>query len=87
MDFYRQLNNALTPQPGFPWLRAVSKTMSVPRDLIAPGVAPLDYDRLSVAYGLSRLEVGKVVRALPMPKLPPDPTSNWRDHYVDKDLC
>ena len=61
--------------------------MGVPDDLVADGIAEAEYDRLSVAYGLSRLEVGKVVKAMPQPKLDIPPVNSWRDNYTDKDQC
>ncbi len=46
-----------------------------------------DYDRISVAYGLSRFEVGKVIKAIPLPKVAIEPVDTWRDNYVGKDQC
>ncbi|OYU41990.1 MAG: hypothetical protein CFE44_26590, partial [Burkholderiales bacterium PBB4] len=71
----------------YTWLKAECWVMGVPDDLVAEGVAEYEYDRLSVAYGLSRLEVGKVVKALPRPRLAISPVNIWRDNYVDKDHC
>lgn len=87
MSYYRQLEPQLASMPGFSWLKAECWVMGVPDDLIAEGVAQTEYDRLSVAYGLSRLEVGKVIKALPHPKLSIPAVNIWRDNYVDKDQC
>ena len=87
MSYYQQLEPRLSSMPGYTWLKAECWVMGVPDDLIADGVAEAEYDRLSVAYGLSRLEVGKVVKALPQPKLAIPPVNIWRDNYVDKDQC
>jgi hypothetical protein len=87
MGYYRELEPRLDDMPGYSWLRAECWVMGVPDDLVADGVAEAEYDRLSVAYGLSRLEVGKVVKALPQPKLAIAPVNIWRDNYVDKDQC
>ena len=87
MRYYQELETQLASMPGFSWLKAECWVMGVPDDLIAEGVAEDEYDRLSVAYGLSRLEVGKIVKALPQPKIAIPPVSIWIDNYVDKDQC
>lgn len=87
MEYYLALEKELEQQPGFSWLKAEAWTMGVPGDLIADGLADADYDRVSVAYGLSRLEVGKVIKAIPLPRATIEPVDTWRDNYVDKDQC
>ena len=87
MNYYLALERELEPQPSFRWLQAEAWTLGVPGDLIADDLPNEDFDRVSVAYGLSRLEVGKVIRAAPMPRLAIAPVDTWRDHYVDKDQC
>jgi hypothetical protein len=87
MGYYQELEPRLASIPGYTWLKAECWVMGVPGDLVADGVGEAEYDRLSVAYGLSRLEVGKVVKALPQPKLAIPPVNIWRDNYADKDLC
>lgn len=87
MEYYLALEKELEYQQGFSWLKAEAWTMGVPGDLIAEGLADADYDRISVAYGLSRLEVGKVIKAIPLPKTAIEPVDTWRDNYVDKDQC
>jgi len=87
MGYYQQLEPRLASMPSYTWLKAECWVMGVPDDLVAEGVAEAEYDRLSVAYGLSRLELGKVVKALPQPKLAITPVTNWKDNYVDKDQC
>lgn len=87
MKFYQRLEPELASIQGCPWLKAEAYWMTVPSDLEAPGVAEHDYDRLSVAYGLSRLEVGKVIQAIPMPKLESVQIESWRENYIDKDFC
>ena len=61
--------------------------MEVRWDLVADGLGDADYDSTSVAYGLSRLEVRKVIKAIPLPKVAIDPVESWRVNYVDKDKC
>ncbi|MEO5606843.1 MAG: hypothetical protein ABIR13_04575 [Polaromonas sp.] len=87
MKYYLELESELTPKMGCTWLHAESWTMGVPGDLLADGLNDADYDRISVAYGLSRLEVGKVIKVIPLPKVAIEPVDSWRDNYVDKDQC
>lgn len=87
MGYYQELEPRLASMPGYTWLKAECWVMGVPGDLVADGVAEAEYDRLSVAYGLSKLEVGKIVKALPQPKLAIAPVKSWADNYVDKDQC
>jgi len=87
MQYYQALEQRTASMPGYSWLKAECWVMGVPGDLEADGLPVEEYDRLSVAYGLSRLEVGKIVKALARPKLVIDPVKTWRENYVDKDLC
>lgn len=87
MGYYQGLESRLASMKGYSWLKAECWVMGVPDDLVADGVAEVEYDRLSVAYGLSRLEVGKVVKAMPQPKIDIPPVNSWRDNYTDKDQC
>lgn len=70
MSYYRNLEEALKSFPGVSWLKAKAVPLDIPSSLEVPGVTRADYDRLSVAFGLSFLEVGKIVRALPKPIVP-----------------
>lgn len=60
-------------------------------DLVCPGLRDSDFDRLSVAYGLSGhgadgRPIGKVVRATEI-HLPKDPPAiDWTSNYVGKEL-
>lgn len=88
MKFYEALTASMSKAlPGFSWLYATPRVMMPPDDLVVDDVARIDYDRLSVAYGLSRLELGRVLKALPLPKLISPRATGWTDHYISKDLC
>ena len=88
MKFYEALTTSMSKAlPGFSWLYATPRVMMAPDDLVVDDVARIDYDRLSVAYGLSRLELGRVLKALPLPKLISPRATGWTDHYISKDLC
>jgi len=71
--------------PGVPWLRASKSLLEIPANLDAPSVMRADYDRLSAAYGLSFLEIGKIIRAMPRPKVLPKKKS-YEDNYVSKEM-
>ncbi|WP_300338260.1 hypothetical protein [Accumulibacter sp.] len=87
MSFYTHLQEEMKSHPNATWLKANPRPIQPPRNLEAPGLRHQDYDRLTVAYGLSFLEVGKITRSLPRPKLSSEPISSWRDNYVSKDDC
>lgn len=87
MQYYSRLQHEMQSMPGCTWLKAEPRRVELPKDLEAPGLKRSDYDRLTVAYGLSFLEVGRVTKSLPPPRLPSNPQSNWRSNYVDKDCC
>lgn len=83
--FYKNLEKALNNTPGASYLCTKRHELTLPSDLIAPGLMINDYDRLSVAYGLSRLIPGRVRDAdplLPVVEIPK--TSDWRSNYIDK---
>lgn len=87
MQYYKNLEPEMSKFPGCSWLSAVARSLQVPSILIAPGLPDSDYDRLSVAFGLSFLEIRKVLQATPAALLPPEPSRHWRDFYVSKDQC
>lgn len=53
--------------------------MGFPQDLEVDGVDEGDFDRLSVAYGLSKVNVGKVTQALALPQVPIEPQESFTD--------
>lgn len=86
--FYRQLLESLKHTRGAPWLKAEQRELTLPLGLIAPGLNRLEYDRLSVAYGLSQLTPGNIVQAGAMvPVVKVDRMSDWSKNYVDKSSC
>lgn len=87
MRFYRKLEHEMQNMSGASWLKAETKPLETPRSLIAPGLSVQEYDRLSVAFGLSFLEVSEVIKATPDPTIIPDQVTSWRDNYIDKDQC
>jgi hypothetical protein len=87
-SFYEQIRPALQRPRGATWLNLVARPLSLPANLRADGISRADYDRLSVAYGLSQLNLGTVSRIAPMkPLATVDHYSKWGDNYTDKDFC
>jgi hypothetical protein len=86
LTLYRKLTKTLHRSPDSRWLAAQHRELAIPDDLVAPGLPRTDYDRLSVAYGLSFVDVGKVVFAKPMTKIQSG-DANWDARYIDKDQC
>jgi hypothetical protein len=87
-DFYKNLKTELKKQPGCSWLNATFRELTLPSILRADGVGKSDYDRLSVAFGLSQLDtvsVSQVVEMKPIVKISHE--SDWRDNYSDKSYC
>lgn len=88
MPFYEQLRQSLPKVKNFSWLGALGQELALPKDLIADGVARSDFDRLSVAYGLSQLTLASAQRARPMPRASSSSAPEipeWRGRFVDKD--
>lgn len=88
MSYYQKLNQELANFLGATWLKATKRALVKPTNLLADGLVDADYDRLSVAFGLSFLEVGKIVRALPMSKVLSNiSAAHYTDKFLSKDLC
>jgi hypothetical protein len=84
-DFYLKLEKKLMGFSGCSWLSADPWQLGFPGDLDAEGIDVKDFDRLSVAYGLSKLNVGQITQATPLPKVAVDPPKPFTDRYIDKD--
>jgi hypothetical protein len=84
-QFYLNLEAKLVRFSGFSWLSAEPWQLGYPGDLVSEGVDKTDFDRLSVAYGLSKLNVGNITQALPLPKVSIEAQVSFMDRYIDKD--
>jgi hypothetical protein len=88
MPYYQKLEQTLAHIPNTTWLKATKRSLVKPSNLIAHGLADSDYDRLSVAFGLSFLEVGTIVRALAKPKATSNiPIEDYTAKFISKDVC
>ena len=80
-QMYGRLREEMQAMPGCTWLSAFPRQIEIPSDLEVPGVSRIDYDRLSVAYGLSFLEAGKIVKSLPAASLSSSQENPWDLNY------
>jgi hypothetical protein len=89
MRFYRGIGDAINRTPG--WLVSVeTMRLPVPKDLADLGWHPDDFDRLSVAYGLSLAgnvdtTLGQIVRDIEVPDVRPNGPEAREDAFVSKD--
>lgn len=82
MGIYKELIKSLQiKMPGFSWLRAKNKNLEKPDNLISPNLNSNDYDRLSVAYGLSKMYFGKLKQPIELTQYVYH--RNYRDNYID----
>lgn len=85
MPFYGRLRETLNNHPSlYVWMKVNVRTLLLPKRLEAPGLARNDFDRLSVAYGLSFLNLGQVLKSIPKSVIPVTASDGWRDNYIDK---
>lgn len=73
MKYYKKLERHLLSHPNASWFRFKPRRLEVPDILEAPGVMKNDFDRLSVAFGLSFVRVAQCVKKTTPP--PPSVTS------------
>ncbi len=81
--FYAKLRSDLHSARGFSWFGVTPKPLQKPRGLVAPGLPRAEYDRLSVAFGLSQLKLDKLV--IDVPALTEKPGAvDFSDRYIEK---
>jgi len=80
--FYARLKEDMSSAPNHTWFGTVLRQLQKPRTLVAKGLASVDYDRLSVAYGLSQIRLGKVI--VNVPPLDEANRTDYTDRYTDK---
>lgn len=86
--FYAALKSRLQKTEGCTWLNAKPRELALPTNIMAPGVAHGDYDRLSVAYGLSQLNPGVFNRVVALkPKVSEANDTDWNTVLMDKSVC
>jgi hypothetical protein len=83
MPLYQQLKTHMASSPGCSWFGVSQFAMAKPRDFVAKGIDRNDVDRLSVAYGLSKVDVGKIIYDVePLPDF--KSVNKYADNYVEK---
>ena len=81
--FYAKLKSDLHSARGFSWFGVTPKLLQKPRGLVAPGLPLAEYDRLSVAFGLSQLKLDKLV--MDVPALAQNPRAvDFSERYIEK---
>jgi hypothetical protein len=85
MKIYQRIATDLVEKPGISWPTAQIRALELPDDLEVETQIGADYDRLSVAYGLGRIDTGRIRKATPILDLNPTAQDPWRNRYVDKD--
>ena len=89
MKFYGGIGEAINDTPG--WHVSVEvMRLPVPQDLVDTGWHADDFDRLSVAYGLSlagngETTLGKIVRDIDVPAVQSYSPPKREDNFVSKD--
>lgn len=89
MQFYSRIGDAINSTEG--WNVSVeTMRLPVPQDLASTGWHAEDFDRLSVAYGLSLAgnddaTLGKIVREIDVPNVGPRVVPEREDRFISKD--
>lgn len=91
MSLYRQVIDDINSNGRNITLQGIS--LGVPREgFVSPGLREGEFDRLSVAFGLSLhgaggRPLGKVIRTIDVPPAGDAQQVDWRSNYIDKDMC
>lgn len=85
LPYYQKLVESLESQANFSWIKMQARKFAMPKKLRADGLPQSDYDRLSVAYGLSFMTVGSILQDLAHPVYRESYAPSWQDNYIDKD--
>src|SRR5882724_259638 len=85
MNYYERLVRQLNNNSNVRWARLDRVLLDIPQELVAPGLRQSEFDRLSVAYGLSFVQLGNYVRAQDVPDLAPERASSYYDRFISKD--
>lgn len=87
-SFYNMLKTAIKETPNASWLSTKNRELILPANIVAPGLSVSDYDRLSVAYGLSMLNLGSsgAVPALESIRAT-EQNNDWISSTAEKSAC
>lgn len=81
---YARLKGDMLASPNASWFSAKYRRLQRPDGLVAPGLKAAHYDRLSVAYGLSQMKLGKVTYKVP--PLEAQSRPDYTVRYTDKSM-
>ncbi len=85
MEFFGNIVTEINNAKNISWARLRASPLEPPRELIAPGLKDAEYDRLSVAFGLSFIRLGKYIKSVDVPNFPPPPTPDYYSNFISKD--
>lgn len=86
--FYAMLKTEVQKTPNCSWLSAKPRELALPANIVAPGLLVADYDRLSVAYGLSQLNLGEYERVSALrPIVKIQQHDDWISSIAEKSGC
>lgn len=87
-SFYAKLKEEVQKTPNCSWLSAKPRELALPTNIVAPGLVVGDYDRLSVAYGLSQLNLGEYERVSALrPVVEIQQQNEWISSTAEKSAC
>jgi hypothetical protein len=87
MPLYRKIVEKLNNIPGVSWLKVQRYYLTKPDQLLAAGLDAGEYDRLSVAYGLSFEKVGDIIRSHEIDDLVAGPLPSLDIDAPTQDVC
>lgn len=85
LHFFGQIDEYINNNPHCTWAGLRRQSLELPAELNAPGLKRGEYDRLSVAYGLSFLKLGSYVRSRDVPNLEVQSARDYYDRFISKD--
>ncbi len=85
MEFFSRIVSEINSAKNVSWARLRPSPLEPPRELIAPGLKDAEYDRLSVAFGLSFIRLGTYIKSVEVPNFLPPPTPDYYNNFISKD--
>ena len=87
MQFYKQIKYDLKNVPGTSWLSTNEITLRLPEKFDVHDISNFDFDRLSVAYGLSTITVDDIFKVKPLPNNEMKIFSGfYNERFISKDM-
>lgn len=83
IPMYKKLETDMKGAENYSWFCAIVQQLNKPESLQAPGIKHKDYDRLSVAFGLSQMGVGTITYEVPA--IEKSSPANYQSRYISKD--